>query len=83
MITKQGIMPIKGGQYKPLSDKQVKDLHNATVEVMDEVGIKDPEVEFNRWLEEREAILRMNKELNARSTRGGARERAIEGDKIE
>ena len=40
MITKQGIMPIKGGQYKPLSDKQVEDLHNATVEVLGEVGIK-------------------------------------------
>jgi len=45
---------------------------------MDELGVKDPEMEFDRWLEEREAILRMNKELNARSTRGGARERAVE-----
>ena len=36
---------------------------------MDEVGIKDPELEFKRWLEERESILRMNKELNARSAR--------------
>ncbi len=44
---------------------------------MDEIGVKDPESEFNRWLEEREAILRMNKELDARSTRGGARERAL------
>jgi len=43
---------------------------------MDEVGVKDPEMEFNRWLEEREIILRMNKELNARSTRGGERVRA-------
>jgi len=43
---------------------------------MDEVGVKDPESEFNRWLEEREIILRMNKELNARSTRGGERVRA-------
>ena len=41
---------------------------------MDELGIKDAEYEFNRWLEERETILRMNKELDARSTRGGARE---------
>jgi len=32
---------------------------------MDEVGVKDPEMEFNRWLEEREAILRMNQELNS------------------
>jgi hypothetical protein len=45
---------------------------------MDEIGIKDPEYEFNRWLEEREFILKMNKDLNARSTRGGASERAIE-----
>ncbi len=45
---------------------------------MDELGIKDPEYEFSRWLEEREAILRMNKELNAKSTRGGVRERATE-----
>ncbi len=36
---------------------------------MDEIGVKDPEYEFRQWLEEREAILRMNKELNARSTR--------------
>ncbi len=45
---------------------------------MEEVGVKDPEHEFNRWLEERETILRMNKELNAKSGRGGARERAVE-----
>ncbi len=44
---------------------------------MDEIGIKDPELEFKRWLEERETILRMNKELDARSSRGGARERAL------
>jgi hypothetical protein len=58
---------------------------------MEEVGIKDPENEFKRWLEEREAILRMNKELNssrkigdfsgnplnARSTRGGEGGRAL------
>ncbi len=36
---------------------------------MDEIGVMDPELEFSRWLEEREAILKMNKELNARSTR--------------
>jgi hypothetical protein len=45
---------------------------------MDEVGVKDPEIEFNRWLEERETILRMNKELSPGSARGGARGRAIE-----
>jgi hypothetical protein len=36
---------------------------------MEEVGIQEPEKEFKRWLEERETILKMNKQLNARSTR--------------
>ncbi len=45
---------------------------------MEEVGVKDPEMEFNRWLEEREIILRMNKEINLRPARGGARGRAVE-----
>lgn len=43
---------------------------------MDEIGVQDPETEFKRWLEERETILRMNKELNVRSTRSEVRERA-------
>ncbi len=45
---------------------------------MDEIGVKDPEMEFKRWLEERETILRMNKELNSGPARGGARGRAVE-----
>jgi len=47
---------------------------------MEEVGIQEPENEFKRWLEEREAILKMNKELNVRSTRaeGG---RALAADR--
>jgi len=44
---------------------------------MDEMGIQDPDEEFNRWLEEREQILRMNQEFRAASTRGGARERVL------
>jgi hypothetical protein len=47
---------------------------------MNEVGVRDPEFEFKRWLEERESILRMNKELNAKSARGGARESALAPD---
>jgi len=43
---------------------------------MDELGVKDPEMEFKRWLEERETILRMNKGLSARTTRNTGRERA-------
>jgi len=45
---------------------------------MDDMGIRDPEYEFKRWLEERETILKMNRELNARSARSG-RERALFG----
>ena len=44
---------------------------------MDELGIRDPEYEFKRLLEERETILRMNKELNAKSTKSEVRERAL------
>jgi len=44
---------------------------------MDEMGIQDPDEEFNRWLEERKRILQMNQEFRAASTRGGARERAV------
>ena len=43
---------------------------------MDEIGVQDPETEFKRWLEERETILRMNKELNVRSNRSEVRGRA-------
>jgi len=42
---------------------------------MDELGVKDPDAEFARWLEEREAILTMNRNLNARTARGTLRER--------
>jgi hypothetical protein len=47
---------------------------------MEEMGIKDPESEFGRWLEERETILKMNKQLNVKSTRGGEGERASAGE---
>jgi hypothetical protein len=43
---------------------------------MDELGVQDPDEEFNRWLEERKQILKMNQEFRAQSTRGGARVRA-------
>ncbi|HUW46039.1 MAG TPA: phage portal protein [Dehalococcoidia bacterium] len=47
---------------------------------MDEMGVQDPDEEFNRWLEERERILQMNQEFRATSTRGGARESGSRGD---
>ncbi len=45
---------------------------------MYEVGVNEPETEFRQWLDERQSILKMNKELSARSTAGGGRERALE-----
>jgi len=52
---------------------------------MDELGIKDPEQEFTRWLEEREAILNMNRKLNTRLSRGAMRERDgdLRGEAVE
>jgi hypothetical protein len=44
---------------------------------MDELGVRDPEAEFRRWLEERRWILKMNRELNAGARRNGEREGAV------
>ena len=40
MVTKDGIVPVKGGQYRLLSDDQIQDLHHATIEVLHDVGMK-------------------------------------------
>ena len=40
LVTDKGIVPVKGGQYKLLSEQQINDLHQATLEVLDEVGIR-------------------------------------------
>jgi len=36
---------------------------------MDELGVEDPEMEFQKWLEERSTILKMNRELSPRGGR--------------
>ena len=41
---------------------------------MTSVGVTDPEAEFRRWLDERAAILRMNREFNARTVRRSERD---------
>jgi hypothetical protein len=43
---------------------------------MGEIGVADPDYEFRKWLEERESILKMNKELNVKAGRNVARESA-------
>jgi len=50
---------------------------------MSEVGVKDPETEFDKWLEERATILKMNKELNTRASRGRERERVSQAEVVE
>jgi hypothetical protein len=47
---------------------------------MDELGIRDPEAEFEKWMEERRRILEMNQQYRAKSTRGGERERNVAGE---
>jgi hypothetical protein len=37
---------------------------------MDELGIRDPEAEFEKWMEERKRILEMNQQFRARSNGG-------------
>jgi hypothetical protein len=44
---------------------------------MGEIGVADPDYEFQKWLEERESILKMNKEQNVKSGRNSARESAL------
>ncbi len=45
---------------------------------MYELGIGNPETEFRKWLEERENILKMNRELNAKPIKTPVRERVSE-----
>lgn len=44
---------------------------------MGEVGVADPDLEFKKWLEERESILKMNKELGVKARGNGVRESAV------
>jgi len=44
---------------------------------MDNLGVRDTEIEWKKWLEERQQILEQNNEFKASSTQGGARERKV------
>lgn len=44
---------------------------------MDNLGVRDPELEFQKWMDERKAILTQNNDLKAQSAQGGARERKV------
>ncbi|MBI2831801.1 MAG: phage portal protein [Chloroflexi bacterium] len=45
---------------------------------MNELGVMDTEQEFRKWLDERETILKMNREFNARLPKSGVREKNSE-----
>ncbi len=47
---------------------------------MDSLGVRDPELEFEKWMEERRRILVQNQEFKAQSAGGGARERSVAAD---
>jgi len=50
---------------------------------MDEMGVKDPNLEFDKWLEERARIRQQNIELPTPSTRGGPITRALESAMVD
>ena len=47
---------------------------------MDNLGVRDPELEFEKWMDERKRILQQNNDFKAQSTQGGARERNVAAD---
>ena len=47
---------------------------------MDNLAIRDPELEFDKWMEERKRILQQNNEFKAQSSQGGQRERKTAAD---
>jgi hypothetical protein len=62
---------------RKVSDEQVMvqtGIHSRRT-AMNEVGVIDPDYEFKKWLEERESILKMNRDFNTRG-KGGTRESA-------
>ena len=44
---------------------------------MDNLGVRDPDLELDKWMDERRRILEQNIEFKAQSTQGGARERKV------
>jgi hypothetical protein len=47
---------------------------------MDNLGVRDPELEFEKWMEERQRILVQNNEFKAQSAQGGSRVRNTAAD---
>jgi hypothetical protein len=47
---------------------------------MDNLAVRDPEAEFDKWMAERRRILEMNSEFKAQPAYGKARERSTAVD---
>jgi len=47
---------------------------------MDNLAVRDPELEFEKWLDERRRILEMNSEFKAQPAYGKAREKSTAGE---
>jgi len=47
---------------------------------MDNLAVRDPELEFDKWLDERRRILEMNNEFKAQPPSGKVRERSMAGE---
>jgi len=58
----------------------VQSLVHSRRTAMDNLGVRDPEIEFGKCMDERRAILQMNNDFKAMSTRGGPRERVTAAD---
>ena len=50
---------------------------------MGEVGVTDPDYEFKKWLEERESILKMNKDLSVKARGNSVRESTTKAETTE
>jgi hypothetical protein len=58
----------------------VQSLIHSRRTAMDNLGIRDTQLELDMCMEERAGILQQNNDLKAVSTRGGPRERAVSAD---
>jgi len=63
MITENGVVPVKGGQHKVLSEKQVRDLHTATLEVLEKVGIKNLHDEAREIMKQKGCMVDHDKKI--------------------
>ncbi len=63
MVTDKGIVPVKGGQYKLLSDDQARDLDQATVELLNDIGVKVMHTEALELMEARGCVVEFEKQV--------------------